>query len=153
MSTLSTIRRALFAVLVFGVAATGFDLVLMQHYEDSLQLVPLVLLAVGLAVATWHGVVRSATSVRALQGTMALFLLAGAVGAGLHYRGGAQFQLEIDPSQSRWQVFKKVMRAKAPPVLAAGVMIQLGLVGLVYTYRHPSLGVPRPGSSSNGVTQ
>lgn len=143
MNTLSTIRRALFAILVFGLSATGIDLVLIQHYEDTLQIVPLVLVAVALVVALWHGMARNATSVRALQGTMALFLLAGAVGAGLHYRGGAQFQLEIDPSQTRWQVFKKVMRAKAPPVLASGLMVQLGLVGLVYAYRHPALGATK----------
>lgn len=153
MSTLSTIRRALYAVLLLGLAGTGLELVLTQHYEDPLQIIPLVLIATALAVAVWHGLMRSAMSVRALQGTMALFIIAGAVGAGLHYRGGAQFQLEIDPSQSRWQVFKKVMRAKAPPVLAAGVMVQLGLVGLVYAYRHPALGVSRLRSFNNGVTQ
>lgn len=142
MSTLSTLRKALFAVFVFGLVGTGVELVLIEHYEDPLQLVPLVLVAAALAVSIWHGFGRSAASVRWLQATMALFLVAGAVGTGLHYRGGAQFQLEIDPSQSRWQVFKKVMRAKAPPVLASGLMVQLGLVGLVYAYRHPSLGSP-----------
>jgi hypothetical protein len=148
MSTLSKIRQALFAVLLFGLAGTGVELVLIEHYEDTLQIVPLALVAVGLAVAIWHGVMRNARSVRVLQGTMALFLVAGGVGAALHYRGGAQFQLEIDPSQSRWQVFKKVMRSKAPPVLASGVMVQLGLVGLVYAYRHPALGVSRLRSST-----
>jgi hypothetical protein len=31
------------------------------------------------------------------------------------------------------------MKAKAPPALAPASMIQLGLLGLLYTYRHPSL--------------
>ena len=31
------------------------------------------------------------------------------------------------------------MRAKVPPVLAPGVMVQLGFVGLLYAYRHPAL--------------
>lgn len=148
MSTVSTIRLALFAVLTFGLVGTGIELVLTQHYEDPLQIVPLVLLAAALGVALWHGLARSGTSVRALQGTMGLFLLAGGIGAGLHFRGGAQFQLEMDPSQSRWTIFKKVMQAKAPPVLAAGVMVQLGLIGLVYTYRHPALGASPLVSSS-----
>jgi hypothetical protein len=50
-----------------------------------------------------------------------------------------EFQLEIDPSLPRWELFKKVMRAQAPPALAPGVMMQLGLVGLVALYRHPTL--------------
>jgi hypothetical protein len=148
MSTLSIIRQALFAVLISGSIGTGIELVLIQHYEDTLQFVPLLVVAAALAAAGWHGLARTAASLRALQGTMALFLLAGAVGAALHYRGAAEFQREIDPAQSRWQVFKKVMRAKAPPVLASGIMVQLGLVGLVYTYRHPALGASGRRSSS-----
>lgn len=127
-------------MLVFGLLGTGTELVLIQHYEDWLQFVPLVCLVAALVMAGWHVVTQSARSVRALQATMALFVVAGAVGAGLHYRGGAEFQREMDPSQTRWQVFKKVMRAKAPPVLASGIMVQLGLVGIIYAYRHPASG-------------
>ncbi|HYJ16246.1 MAG TPA: hypothetical protein VE170_12200 [Candidatus Limnocylindria bacterium] len=29
--------------------------------------------------------------------------------------------------------------AKAPPLLAPGSMVQLGLLGLAYTYKHPAL--------------
>ena len=148
MRTLSPVRRALFAVLIFGLLGTGIELILIQHYEDTLQFVPIIVVAGAIAVALWHGLTRNAASVRVLQGTMALFIIAGGVGAGLHYRGGAQFQAELDPSQSHWQVFKKVMRAKAPPVLASGIMVQLGLVGLVYAYRHPALGSAGLRSSS-----
>ena len=143
----SPLRRALFAVLVFGLVGTGTELILIQHYEDWLQFVPLVCVAAALILAGWHGLAQSARSVRALQATMALFIVAGAVGAGLHYRGGAEFQREMDPSQSRWQVFKKVMRAKAPPVLASGIMVQLGLVGIIYAYRHPAFDSPGRSSS------
>jgi hypothetical protein len=31
------------------------------------------------------------------------------------------------------------MTAKAPPALAPAGLIQLGLLGLLYTYRHPAL--------------
>jgi hypothetical protein len=40
-------------------------------------------------------------------------------------------------------LFVKVVTAKAPPALAPGVMVQLGLLGLVYTYKHPALMVQR----------
>jgi hypothetical protein len=49
----------------------------------------------------------------------------------------------MDPSLSGWPLFVKVVTAKAPPALAPGVMVQLGLLGLVYTYRHPALMVQR----------
>ena len=139
MSTLAIVRHALLAVLVLGVAGTGVELFLIEHYEDTLQLVPLATFAIALVVLVWHIVKGDALSVRALQATMVLFLVAGAAGMWLHFRGGAEFQLEIDPAQRRWDIFTKVIRAKAPPVLAPGVMVQLGLLGLVYTYRHPAL--------------
>jgi hypothetical protein len=148
MSTLAVIRRFLLAVLVLGLVGTGVELYLIEHYEDTLQLVPLVFIGGALLAVIWHLLTRDALSLRVLRGTMGLFLLAGVAGAGLHFRGGAAFQREIDPSQSRWQLFRKVMRAKAPPVLASGMMIQLGLIGLVYTYRHPALNIPAFRSSS-----
>jgi len=61
-----------------------------------------------------------------------LFLVAGLAGLALHFRGAAEFQLEIDPAMGTWDLVKKVMRAKAPPVLAPGVMLLLGLIGLAY---------------------
>jgi len=139
MSTLAIVRRSLLAVLVLGMVGTGVELFLIAHYEDTLQLVPLATIAIAVAVLIWHIVKNDALSVRALQATMVLFLLAGAAGMWFHFRGGAEFQLEIDAAQSRWDIFAKVMRAKAPPVLASGVMVQLGLLGLLYAYRHPAL--------------
>ena len=49
---------------------------------------------------------------------MLLFVLAGAAGVVLHYRGNMAFQLEMDPSQSGWTLFNKVIRANAPPAMA-----------------------------------
>jgi hypothetical protein len=139
VTPLSRIRQWMLALLLFGLTGTIVELLLLEHYEEGWQLVPLFLIGLALGVLVWHLVRPRAGSVRALQVVMCLFLLAGAVGVGLHFDGAAEFQVEIDPSQSRWEVFKKAMRAKAPPVLAPGVMMQLGLLGLMYAYRHPAL--------------
>jgi hypothetical protein len=139
MNTLSVLRRWLLAILGLGLVGTGAELVLLEHYETAVQWVPLAAVALALAVLIWHTVKGDALSIRALQATMVLFLVAGVAGTGFHFRGSAEFQLEIDPSQSRWEIIKKAMRSKAPPVLAPGLMMQLGLVGLAYAYRHPAL--------------
>jgi len=130
------------ALLVFGLIGTIVELLLLEHYEEGWQLVPLFLIGLALGVVLWHLVRPRTGNVRALQVLMSLFLLAGAVGVGLHLDGAAEFQLEMDPLQSRWEVFKKAMHAKAPPVLAPGMMMQLGVLGLIYAYRHPALGAP-----------
>ncbi len=38
---------------------------------------------------------------------------------------------------SNWELMEKVLRAKAPPLLAPGMMLQLGLLGLAYMFSDP----------------
>ena len=61
-------------------------------------------------------------------------------GVVLHFRGNMSFQLDMDPAIAGWDLFTKVMHAKAPPALAPGAMVQLGLIGLIYTLGHPAIG-------------
>jgi len=126
-------------VLVLGLLGTTTDLLLIEHYEDALQLIPLGLASFALIVVGWNVLRSTRLSVRMLQAVMTLLLVAGVLGMTLHYRGAAAFQWEMDATQSSWTVFMKVIRAKAPPLMAPGAMLQLGLIGLVYTYRHPAL--------------
>lgn len=126
------IRRWLFWVLVLGLSGTETELLLLQHDEDPWQVVPLVLIALAIAALVWHRRRRNAGSRHTVQVLMTLFLAAGALGVALHFKGAAEFQREIDPAIGSWDLAKKVMWAKAPPVLAPGVMLQLGLIGLVY---------------------
>jgi hypothetical protein len=135
---LARLRRWLLWLLMAGLVGTEIELLLINHYEDPWQLVPIGLIAIAGAAIVWHSIRGGAASVRTLQVVMLLMIVSGVVGLVLHYRGNLQFQLEIDPTQSGWTLFTKVMRAKAPPALAPGVMSQLGLLGLVATYRHPS---------------
>ena len=146
MLTLSTIRRWLLALLLFGLVGTIVELLLLEHYEEGLQFAPLVLIGTAVAVIAWHGARPNPRNLRALQTLMVLFVLAGGLGVVLHFRGAAAFQLEMDKSQHGWELFQKAMRAKDPPVLAPGLMMQLGLIGLVYSYRHPAMEVSGPAS-------
>jgi len=145
------LRRLILALLVFGMVSVVVDLYLIDHHEDSAQFVPFVVVALGLVTLAWHVATRNAASVRFIQAAMALFILAGCVGMVLHYRGNMEFQLDIDPSLGGWALFDKVVRAKAPPTLAPGTLIQLGLLGLIYAYRHPALAVGMPSPFSSGA--
>jgi hypothetical protein len=133
--TLRRVRRWILFVLVVGMTGSGAELLLTGHYEEAWQTIPVILVAVSLAVIVWHVASRSLASVRSLQLTMVLCVAAGALGVVLHFRGAADFQLEMDPTISRSTLFQKVIRVKAPPVLAPGVMVQLGLLGLAYAHR------------------
>jgi len=133
------IRRLLLALVVIGLIFTATDLYLLAHFEDFNQLVPFVVIGLSLVAVVWHMVSHGAASVRLFQVSMLLMVVAGLLGAYLHFQGNMEFQLDIDPSLSGWALFNKVMRAKAPPAMAPGAMAQIGLVGLIYCYRHPAL--------------
>ena len=131
------VRRLLLVILLLGLPGTGVELLLMGHTEGFWQLVPLVLIALSLLALGWHGVDRKAASLRVFQATMILFVMSGAAGVLLHYRGNVEFELEMYPTLSGWELLRKALTG-ATPALAPGTMLQLGLVGLTYTYRHPA---------------
>jgi len=128
------LRLWILVVLVLGLLGTVTELVLLSHYEQPVQLVPVVLIVLALVVLVWHAIGRSTASLRVLLGLMVLFVLASFAGFAAHFHGSAEFQLDLEPSLSTWELVEKVMRAKAPPLLAPGMMMQLGLLGLAYVY-------------------
>ena len=136
MTTLEAVRRFLFVILIFGMGGTAVELLLLKHDEDAFQLIPLVLLATGLVAVGSHAARPGAATAAAVRITMAAFVAAGLAGLYFHYGANVEFQLEGDPSLSGRALLMKVLQAKAPPALAPGVMIQFGLLGLAYTFRH-----------------
>ena len=149
---LDRLRTLLLALLTFGMIGTGVDLVLLDHYEDAWQWPPLALMGLGLTIVAWVAVKGGSTSLAALRWTMVLFIAAGAAGLLLHYNGNREFQKELDPVLSGWPLFVKVVTAKAPPALAPAGMIQLGLLGLLFTYKHPAFAL-RASAGESGRRQ
>ena len=131
---LGMLRLWILGVMVLGLLGTVVELVLLSHYEQPVQLVPVVLIVLALIVLAWHVMGHSVASLRVLMGLMILFVLAGFAGFVAHFHGSAEFQLDLEPSLSTWELLDKVMRAKAPPLLAPGMMMQLGLLGLAYVF-------------------
>jgi hypothetical protein len=136
-------RRILLAILLLGIAGISLELLLMAHVEDVYQQIPLWLAAAGAAMAVLTALRPSAGAVQLLRTVMTLFLAGGALGMYLHFQVNLEFQLEMDPALSGRALFEKAILAKAPPALAPGAMIQLGLIGLAYTFRHPALDLRR----------
>ena len=130
-------RRILLTILVLGIAGISLELWLMAHTEDAYQLIPLWLAAVAIVTVVPVAARPSIASVRVFQVVMALFLISGVVGMVLHFQVNIEFQQEMDAALSGWALYQKAILAKSPPALAPGAMIQLGLIGLAYTFRHP----------------
>ena len=133
-------RRILLAILVLGVLGIMAELMLLNHIEDLSQLIPLGLGGLTLLMSGAIAIKPTTAGIRLFQLVMILLIVSGAVGIYLHYGATTEFQLEMDPTLTGFALFKKAIVAKAPPALAPGAMIQLGLIGLAYTFRHPLLG-------------
>ncbi len=132
--TLRTIRRVLRVALLAGMAGTASELLLIGHFEDPWQLVPIALLAAAMLVALAHAVRPHALTVRLLQLLMGFFLVSGVIGMVLHYRGNLEFALEMQPVPTGVDLVREALTGDPPP-LAPGTMILLGLVGVALTYR------------------
>jgi hypothetical protein len=132
-----SMRAMVLAVFLLGLFGTGGELLFLGHTAGWAQLAPIVLFVMSLLVLAWHAFERKWASLRAFQITMLLFLAGGMLGTVLHYRANEAIELEADPTMSGMELVSRVMTGAAPG-LAPGAMIQLGLLGLVYTFRHPA---------------
>ncbi|HSA56224.1 MAG TPA: hypothetical protein VLE53_10985 [Gemmatimonadaceae bacterium] len=135
--TLGFVRAVLLAALVLGLIGTLTELFLLEHTEDVWQWAPIVLMAVTLLVLAWFGLSRAPASLRTVQWLMGLFLISGLLGVWLHYKGNVEFELEMYPDLSGLTLFRDAMMG-ATPSLAPGTMIQLGMIGLAWAFRHPA---------------
>ena len=109
----------LLAVVAVGTAGMGVELLLLGHYKDADQLIPLGVGVFGLLAVAWVAAFPGLVMVRVLQFAMLLFIGSGVVGATLH------FQADVEA-----------------PALAPGLLVQLGALGLIATYQHPALKEP-----------
>ena len=120
--------RLLLAIFGFGLLGTAMELLLLEHYEDRTQLIPLVIIALGLTSAIWLWTSASDAAVQAFRATIALFVLSGIVGLILHYRGNVEFERERAPELNGLALFWEAIRG-ATPALAPGSMILLAAIG------------------------
>jgi hypothetical protein len=132
-----SLRQLVFALLVFGMLGLLVELVLLEHYEDWQQWIPLVLLGIGIADAAVLWRRATPASLRFFRALMGLYVVIGGLGLYFHLAGNMEFALERDATLSGLKLILKSVHG-GTPILAPGAITQLGLLGLVYAYRHPA---------------
>ena len=142
--TVVLLRQALLLILIVSLVGSGIELLLLHHTDGIWQLLPLLLIALAFGVLAWFGLSRSSASIRTLQVVMLLCLASGAVGLVQHFSGNLVYASESNPSLSGMALYKEALFGSTP-TLAPGTMIQVGLLGLAFAFRHPSLRGPDPG--------
>ena len=132
------LRQILLILFVLGAAATAADLVLVEHFEDSWQIAPFVLLALAAIGAAACLLAPQNAPVRAFRLSLLLLIAGGIIGTWLHYDGNMEFEREVSPGLAGAELFWKAVKGASPPSLAPLSLIHLGLLGLASTYRHPA---------------
>jgi hypothetical protein len=122
------LQRVLLAIWVFGLLGVAAELVLLEHYEDLKQLIPFVVIGIGLAGVAWFIARPGPASTRSFTAIIALFGLSGLIGLILHYRGNAEFERERDPAIGGVTLVWESLTG-ATPALAPGTMILFAFIG------------------------
>lgn len=135
MTVLPKIRSMLLYLCAAAMLGTGIELLLMEHTAEFNQLIPLILIAIGLISILVQLIMNNSTSIVVLKAAMSLIIISGLVGIILHYNSNMEFAMEISPDLSGFDLFVKTIKGTTPPTLAPGNMSLLGLLGLLYTYK------------------
>jgi hypothetical protein len=134
----ASLRQLILALVFLGIVGLEIELALLRHADSAAKWIPHIALFLGLIVTTVAYFRPRRGVLKLFQIVMALYLLVGALGVYFHLRGNIEFALERDPALSGLRLLWKALRG-ASPALAPGALAQLGLLGLLYTYRHPQL--------------
>lgn len=126
------------ALVMLGIVGLIVELLLLEHTDSLTQWIPLVSLGVGVVITLAAAIRPTRGTLRAFQMVMAVFVAAGTFGLYFHFKGNIEWALERDPELSGLPLIWKALTG-ATPTLAPGALAQLGLLGLIYAYRHPAL--------------
>lgn len=136
--TLGVLRLFLLALVLLGTLGFLAELFLLEHTESFSQLIPFGVLGGGLFSVIAVALRPTRRTVRIFQAMMVLFVASGVIGLYLHYSGNAAFEREMDPSAAGVGLVWQSLRG-ATPALAPGGLVHLGLIGLMYAFRHPAV--------------
>lgn len=131
------VRKMLLALVLVGSFGLLAELILLEHTDESAQWIPLVLLTATIASSTALAIWPRRATVRLFQGLMWLLLIASAAGLYFHVVSNLEFELEMDETVGGLALVWATLRG-GTPALAPGALAQIGLLGLILTFRHPA---------------
>lgn len=135
---LSRVRRSLFVISALLFAGTAFELWLVNHTQDFVQMIPFVLCGAGLIAAL--AVLASARrkTVLAARACMGLVAAGSLFGVYEHVTNNLAFQREVYPNAPTGEMIFGALGG-ANPLLAPGILALAAALSLLATYHHSAL--------------
>jgi hypothetical protein len=137
LDTAQVLRRVVLAIIAFALVGTVAELLLIGHYKELTQWPPLILL--GLTAIGIILMIRSPnpTTLRLFRWLMVVVAVSALAGLYFHLHGNVEFKQETNPDLTGLPLYWKALKGGIP-VLAPGMMAQLGLLGVAFTFKHPN---------------
>lgn len=117
--------------ILFMLIGTGVELYLINHYEDYLQLIPLMLIGLSLGIILTLFFERSHFVMLTAKILLLLIALSGFYGVFLHLKANFEFEKEMKATESSWNLMVESLSG-ALPALAPLSMVILALIGYAY---------------------
>ena len=126
-----SLMQVIVAALLFMMFGTALELYLLDHYEDVLQLIPILCIGVSILLVFILFFRRTKLTTGIFKLVMVLTALSGVYGTFLHLRANYEFEQEMKPGAEAWELFTESLSG-ALPTLAPASMIVLALLGYSY---------------------
>ena len=130
-ATLQALRMYLLAIIALVLCGLELELLMLNHVNTPLQLLPVGLVGGGIAAVLWSLISPNGTSLRILKGVLMACTIIGALGIAIH----SAFYVSDKWNKAHG---RRGLEREVPP-LAPAAMLPLGLMGLACTFRHPLL--------------
>ena len=130
-ATLQALRMYLLAIIALVLCGLELELLMLNHVNTPLQLLPVGFVGGGIASVLWSLISPNGRSLRVLKGVLMACTIIGALGIAIH----SAFYVSDKWNKAHG---RRGLEREVPP-LAPAAMLPLGLMGLACTFRHPLL--------------
>lgn len=135
---LERLRRFLLATAGLLLIGTLFELFAIQHWNESVQLLPFVLSFVGLAGVAWAWFRPERQQLLAVRWLMVPLALGSLVGVFFHIQNNVGRFLDRNPDAGLLAIIGGALSGDTP-LVAPGMLALAGILAAAATYYHPAL--------------
>ncbi|MFD1064250.1 hypothetical protein ACFQ1Q_13420 [Winogradskyella litorisediminis] len=125
------IKRIIFLAFTLMVFGTMIELLLLGHYEDVYQLIPISCIALVIIISAILYFLRTKVLKQIFKIILIITAISGLYGAYLHLSSNFEFEIEMQPTATNLDLIIESFTG-ALPVLAPFSMVVLALIGYSY---------------------
>jgi len=133
---LARLRQFLLIIAAGTFVMTVAELIFIGHWNETIQVLPFALCALGLVTVGIFYFRPSRTTITFTRWSLIVIGVCSFIGFYEHLYNNYAFWLEVQPSTSTWDLIVATFNGGIP-VLAPGILLLGSVIGLAAIYQHP----------------